>query len=259
MNANDVTEFVKDGRIVWTMTTIGYIRYTLNLSTWLTTVAKVPWTLCIICCDVESERFFRREKIPYISWKGEGIRKTQDGMAAFGTPSFEKCNRQKLSILEWFTKHFAECGYTHSLYLDGDIVVKTDPWPLLIPEFSKSNILFQCDCYNSTEHNSETNCGVICSGVVATHHTSLTQSELYTFDPVLWESASVLKQDQPYIKERLLSTNTPYTILGRRLFGNGVWMKTGAWKDDNWCLLHYNYLVSSSKRTAMKTNKHWLI
>ena len=90
MNIDDVKRFVKDGRIAWTMTTVGYTKYTLNLSQWLTTIAKVPWTLCVVCCDKESEAFFRREKVPYISWNGERVKRTQDGMAAFGTTAFEK-------------------------------------------------------------------------------------------------------------------------------------------------------------------------
>jgi hypothetical protein len=234
------------------MTTIGYTKYTLNLYTWLTTVAKVPWTLCIVCCDKESEMFFRRENVPYVSWS-MGTR-TQVGMAAFGTIAFEKCNHQKLLILEWFAKFYSVCGIEHSLYLDGDIVVRRDPWPLLLPEFSSENILFQCDCFNDTDH---VDCGVICSGVIATRHVSESQANLYTFDADLWEKTA--KQDQPFIAKRLEFTSTPFKIISRRLFGNGTWQKSGQWKNDDWCLLHYNYLVSSTKKSAMKKAGHWLV
>lgn len=256
MNCEDVARFVKDGRIVWTMTTVGYVKYTLNLSYWLTTIAKVPWTLCVVCCDKESEAFFRREKIPYLSWNGDRVKRTQDGMAAFGTSAFEKCNRQKLSILEWFCLNYSACGITHSLYLDGDIVVRKDPWPLMLPLFNDTNLLFQCDCYNNVNHGPENNCRNICSGVIATRHAP-GQEALYKWESELWEKVS--KQDQPFIGSRLESTEAPYTILERRLFGNGAWMKAGTWKEEDWCLLHYNYLVSGSKRTALKENGHWII
>ena len=85
MNVERVKEFVfaPTSQITWTMTTAGYVKYTLNLVTWLKK-AGVPWTLCVICCDPESERFFRRERVPCVLWKEEGVgRRTQDGMAAF--------------------------------------------------------------------------------------------------------------------------------------------------------------------------------
>lgn len=255
MNIDDVKRFVKDSRIVWTMTTIGYTKYTLNLSRWLTTRAKVPWTLCVICCDKDSEAFFRRERVQYISWNGDRVKRTQDGMAAFGTSAFEKCNRQKLSILEWFCLNYSHCEITHSLYLDGDIVVCKDPWPLLMPKFNTS-LLFQCDCTLPIEHQPGFNCNTICSGVIATQHEP-GQEVLYKFVPEVWEK--VMRQDQPFIMKRLDATKIPYQILDRRQFGNGTWLKSGAWKDGNWCLLHYNYLVSSSKRTALKENEHWII
>ena len=65
--------------------------------------------------------------------------------------------------------------------------------------------------------------------------------------------------DQYYIMKTLALTQTPYKILDRRQFGNGVWQKTGRWKDGDWTLLHYNYMVSGTKRTAMKNAEHWLI
>ena len=252
-----VNKFVSKGCIVWTMTTSGYTWYTLNLYTWLKTVAKVPWTLCIICCDDAAEAFFRRQQIPYVSWKEPG-RRVQDGMAAFGTPSFEKCNKQKVSILEWFTKSYSTCGIEHSLYLDGDIVVRKDPWPLLLKRFgeTKVNMLFQCECFNVESHEDEANCGVICSGVIAAKH-SPEQANLYTWEKDLWELSE--KQDQPFIAKRLEATATPFGMLSRRDFGNGAWQKSGKWKDDDWCLLHYNYFVSGSKRTAMKAENHWLV
>lgn len=256
MESSALTKFVSNGRIVWTMTTSGYTWYTLNLYTWLRTVAKVPWTLCIVCCDEGSEAFFRRQQIPFVSWKEPG-RRSQDGMAAFGTPSFEKCNKQKLAILEWFASRYAAYGIEYSLYLDGDIVVRKDPWPLLIEAFNKENILFQCDCDNADAHEDGVKCGNACSGVIATRHVSVNQANLYTWDLDLWNA--VAKQDQPYIVRRLTSTSTPFKMLTRREFGNGVWQKSGKWKEDDWCLLHYNFLVSSSKRTAMKAENHWLV
>jgi len=182
-------------------------------------------------------------------------------MAAFGTPSFEKCNQQKLAILEWFARNYSAHGIEYSLYLDGDIVVRKDPWPLLLAEFlplrglEDANLLFQCDCCNDN-HEDKFHCGTICSGVIACRHVA-GQEALYTFDKELWNSTA--RQDQPFIAKRLEITGTPFKMLSRKDFGNGIWQKTGKWKDYDWCLLHYNYLVSSTKKTAMKKENHWLV
>jgi hypothetical protein len=100
-------------------------------------------------------------------------------------------------------------------------------------------------------------CSSPCSGVILTRHVSREQANIYAWNQALWEERGAA--DQPYIKKMMELTNTPYEILDRRQFGNGVWQKSGAWTDGNWTLLHYNYLVSGSKRTAMKDASHWLI
>ena len=250
MNADQIMPFVSKGCITWTMTTIGYVKYTLNLVTWLKSVG-VPWTLCIICCDPESELFFRREQIPCILWKGRRTR-TQDGMAAFGTPSFEVCNKEKVDILKWFALNYHAAGIQQSLYLDGDIVIQKDPWAYLGK--TADNIAFQCDCSHDQEVHE---CASPCSGVIWTRHVSTTQADIYEIDQALWKDAGSM--DQYYIMKTLALTKTAYSILDRRQFGNGVWQKTGRWKDGDWTLLHYNYLVSGTKKTAMKNAKHWLI
>ncbi len=249
MNVEQLLPFVSKGCITWTMTTIGYVKYTLNLVRWIE-CARVPWTLCIICCDPESELFFRREQIPCVQWKGR--RRTQDGMAAFGTPSFEVCNREKLDILKWFALNYEAAAIEQSLYLDGDIVIQKDPWPLFPSDTSR--LAFQCDCSHEEEFH---DCTSPCSGVIWTRHSSVDQAVIYEINDALWKAAGSM--DQYYIMKTLALTQTAYIILDRRQFGNGVWQKTGRWKDGDWTLLHYNYMVSGTKRTAMKNAGHWLI
>jgi hypothetical protein len=175
-------------------------------------------------------------------------------MAAFGTPSFEVCNRDKLDILKWFTLKYREVGIEQSLYLDGDIVVQKDPWPVLSGLGPGLDLAFQCDCSHEEEVHE---CQSPCSGVIWTRHTSVEQAAIYEIDEALWKAAGSM--DQYYIMKTLALTKTSYILLDRRQFGNGVWQKTGRWKDGDWTLLHYNYMVSSSKRTAMKNAEHWLI
>jgi hypothetical protein len=119
---------------------------------------------------------------------------------------------------------------------------------------SGANLFFQCDCGNGENH---TNCGNICSGVIATRHVSSSQADLYQLDTALWKEC--LEQDQPYIAARLQATKTPFAILSRPLFGNGHWQQKGPWTQHEWVLLHYNYRSGDNKKAAMRAAGHWLL
>jgi hypothetical protein len=245
----NIQPFIHERRIVWTMTTSGYKYYTMNLRKWLQQVALVPWILCIICCDQDSYTFFRRENIPCIFYKDPAVKnRGQVGMAPFGSNEFKVWNRIKVDLLRWFCTQSLDW----SLYLDGDIVVQRDPWPELLR--LEGNLFFQCDCGNADNH---TDCGNICSGVIATRHVSPRQADLYSFDSALWKES--FEQDQPYIAERLKQTQTPFHILSRPLFGNGYWQQKGPWTEHAWVLLHYNYRHGDNKKAALRAAGHWLL
>jgi len=149
------------------------------------------------------------------------------------------------------------------LYLDGDIVVQKDPWPVLEEEFAKGgeDLLFQCDCGNFDSHEG---CGNICSGVISQRHAASSSSQgggevflLYSFDKDSWEAAE--KQDQPYIQNRLRSLGIPYRTLRRDLWGNGHWQMSMKWKTTPWILIHYNYRIGDTKKQAMRKYGHWII
>ncbi len=168
MDASAVKRFIHEGRIVWTMTTNGYKNYTLNLISSLREVAKVPWTLCVVCCDAESLGYFRREGVPCVAYKASETRGQQQ-IATFGSGDFAKWNRVKLELLKWFADSAKGLGASKTLYLDGDIVVQKDVWPELEGIWGGAaaegvDFLFQCDCFGDGDHE---NCGVICSGVIA--------------------------------------------------------------------------------------------
>jgi hypothetical protein len=271
-----VMPFVHEGRIVWTMTTNGYKYYTLNLIAWLREKAKVPWTLCVICCDSESYTFFRREGIPCISYE-IATNKGQQRIAAFGTEDFAKWNKKKVELLKWFAENSKGLGITRTLYLDGDIVVQKDPWPVLELAFQERptqqtpsplgegvlglefeatdvDFLFQCDCVGAEDHSG---CGVICSGVIAQRIGEESYSRLYEFELEEWLAAE--RQDQGYIGRRLKTLGIPYKTLGRQLWGNGEWQKSKKWQTSDWVLLHYNYRVGDTKKAAMRSFGHWLL
>jgi hypothetical protein len=254
MDSVQVAKFVsKEGSFTWTMTTNGYKNYTLNLVLWLREVANVPWKLCVICCDRESWDFFRREGVPCVFYT-EKMEGGQINVSVFGSASFARLNAKKLAILDWVEQHTKELGIRKSLYLDGDIVVASDPWPYL-DKISEPNLWFQCDCNHAQEHTEA--CKNICSGCIFHIHDEGQPLALYKFDADQWKASDF--QDQPYIASRLRLLNTPFYTLPRSLFGNGGWQMGGAWKETPWILLHYNYFVGNKKKSAMQAAGHWRI
>ncbi len=259
MNVTEVQPFVLEGRFVWTMTTNGYKYYTLNLLSWLREVAKVPWKLCVFCCDRESYSFFRREGVPCVLSLSLGTSAPQTGISAFGTESFSRLNEKKLDLLAWVIRNAAELGILRSAYLDGDIVVQQDLWPTLDHAFEETSLVFQCDCANDDDHK---NCGCVCTGVICVNHEALYPEKilpLCTIDRQLWQACE--KQDQPYVQRRLVDTGLAFSTLQRHLYGNGHWQKSGKWKScrEPWVLLHYNYRVGDTKKAAMRQAGHWRI
>jgi hypothetical protein len=247
----NIKEFLFENHLTWTMTTNGYKFYTYNLYTSLKN-AKVPWKLCIICCDKESYSFFRREMVPCVLWTNP-VTKVQQGLAPFGSDEFKKMNKIKLDILLWISQ---QKEVKRSLYLDGDIVVQKDPWPLLEKELDKSPIVFQCDCGHAEEHENTFSCPNPCTGVIGHDHSS-SFDELYFFDKEMFEKN--LSQDQPYVQERLKLLSIPYNTLSRAEFGNGHWQMSGKWKTIPWTLLHYNFRVGDTKKQAMKKFGMWFL
>jgi len=248
-----IRQFVKEGRVVWTMTTNGYKFYTLNLISWLRDVAKVPWQLCILCADSESYTFFRREGYPCISFNK--VKGQQSYPASFGSSEFGMVVKKKLDAFLWIAENAKEYGISKSLFLDGDLVVQRDPLPVLegLWEGGAKELLFQCDCANDKEH---LDCGVACTGVVAIQHTMNT-SDIWRFEKGLWSTCE--NNDQAFVQKRLKALQIPFGILPRPEWCNGMWQKSMKWKDHNWVLIHYNYRVGDTKKAAMKSYGHWRI
>jgi hypothetical protein len=248
-----IGQFVKDGRLLWTMTTNGYKFYTVNLIWWLRNVAKVHWPFCVICCDRESYIYFRQEGIACIQYDGKHM--NQRKLASFETQEFGRIVIKKLEILHWISKNANKYGITKSLYIDGDIVVQRDPWPVLdgLWENGMKELAFQCDCSNDEEH---IDCGVACTGVIAMKHT-YDASPIWQFHKETWLKSN--NNDQAFVGYRLKELKVDYSTLPRPEWCNGTWQKSMKWKDHNWVLLHYNYRVGDTKKAAMKEQGHWRI
>lgn len=240
----DITKFLYEGCLVWTLTTAGYKFFTLNLYKHLQ-AAKVPWKLAIVCADYPSYRFFQMESIPCILYE-KAQRESLGKMLLFGSKPFQEINLVKLDILNTFANNKT---IETSVYLDGDVVVKGDFLSDIRLRLVDTPLLFQCD---EQEKTCTTPCRNCCTGLIAwrsDHHGGIFK----VTNKTLWAAAP---EDQRWVNTQLQTTMVPYGTLPRELYPNGVFVET---QPPNFLILHYNWLVGNTKISKMKKHGHWII
>jgi hypothetical protein len=240
----NVSRFLYEGCLVWTLTTNGYKFFTLNLYETLKR-AKVPWKLCIVCADKQCYRFFANEGIPCILYS----KAQSDSIARpllFGTKAFQEINLVKLDCLASFAK---DESIQTCLYLDGDIVVMNDILPDIRQRLQDTPLLFQCDSHDMT---CEKPCTNVCSGVIAWSK-GADKGIFSVQDKAKWREKP---EDQVWVNHRLREGTTPYDTLPIPLYPNGTHSEN---PPEGFYLLHYNWLVGNAKILRMKKNGHWLI
>jgi hypothetical protein len=247
---NGVDSKIKNGILVWTMTTNGYKYLTLNLYTSIQRL-KVPWNLMIVACDKESYNFFKRESIPVVLYPNAGAT-AEMNIARWGSPNFSKYNFMKLNCLSMFAKNplIQTC-----VYLDGDIVIFKDFMPDILSRLDTApeTLLFQCDEKEPTVC-SPGGCINCCTGFIAWRHGA--DKGVFTVnDSKKW---SEHPDDQLWVNRELRAFSISYITVPRNLYPNGVFIpviKTLAAP----FLLHFNHRVGPTKIVEMKKLGHWLI
>ena len=238
----DITKFIYEGCVIWTLTTSGYKFFTLNLYKHLQ-LAKVPWKLAIICADVPCYRFFMGEGIPCILYT-KAQKDAGRGQLFFGSKSFQEINLVKLDILSTFA---TRSEIETCVYIDGDIVVKADFLPDLRERLATTPLLFQCD--ETEKGNCNSPCRNCCTGVLAWKH-GHDRGIFLMNDRAKWAEAP---EDQRWVNTKLQGVN--YQTLPRDLYPNGVFVEN----QPAFLLLHYNHYVGGSKILKMKKHGHWII
>ena len=118
----DLSKYLVNGRLCWTLTSNGYKFLTWNFAIHWQEVMKVP--LLIICSDRDAHAFFQREGVRSVL--AERVLQNYSGtnfgpqIVPFGSRQFSQLNRLKLRLLAEFSQRpeIQEC-----IYLDGDIIV----------------------------------------------------------------------------------------------------------------------------------------
>jgi hypothetical protein len=250
--------FLYERSLVFTVTSDGYKYYTWNLYKMLQSL-KLPWKLCILCLDRESNDFFTRiAQIPSRLYLMPGERVFHKDPVRFGTPPFKRMNRMKLKALQELSQR---SDTDTLLFLDSDIAVFQDPLPAVKEALETEPLLFQCDekQENSFECSDQHKCSNPCTGVIAMHLTETTKptlKQLYKVEAEPWDKALT---DQDYIYERMKSLQIPYATLKRADFPNGIFLANNRYKEGNPYLVHFNYIIGNMKQRFMKEKECWVL
>ena len=253
----NLTQFIKNKTLIFTVTSDGYKYFTWNLYQFFQKV-KPSVPLCILCLDRESFDFFNRiAMIPSRPYFMEGPHFEHKNPALFGTTPFKRMNRMKLRALQELCEN---PEINQLLFLDSDIALFRDPLPELTECLKSAPLWFQCDEAKENDFTcSDTdNCTNACTGVIAMNLTEETRplfSKLYSIEEG-WREAIT---DQDYINKRLHSLSIPYKTLPRTEFPNGVFLRDERYKQNNPALLHFNHIVGMDKKRFMKKQDSWLL
>jgi hypothetical protein len=250
--------FLTNKTLVFTVTSDGYKYYTWNLYKMLQEL-KVPWKLCILCLDKESNEFFQRiAQIPSRLYLMPGDKVIHKEPVRFGTTPFKRMNRMKIKALQELSQR-PDIDYL--LFLDSDIAVFRDVVPYFHDILQTSPLLFQCDekLDHSFACSNTSACTNPCTGVIAMLLNSETRpvlKELYKIESESWSTAVT---DQDYIANRLLQLKITYETLSRPDFPNGIFLANNKFRESNPYLVHFNYIIGKMKQKIMKEKECWLL
>ena len=117
-----IDPFVHEKTLVFTVTSDGYKYYTWNLYKMIQEL-KVPWKLCILCLDKESNDFFKPiAQIPSRLYLMPADRVLHKEPVRFGTPPFKRMNRMKIKALQELSQR---SELDRLVFIDSDIAEVT--------------------------------------------------------------------------------------------------------------------------------------
>lgn len=250
--------FIKDKNLVFTVTSDGYKYYTWNLYKMLQAL-KVPWKLCILCLDRESNDFFNRiAQIPSRLYLMPGDRVLHKEPVRFGTPPFKRMNRMKIKALQELSQR---SDLERLIFIDSDIAVFKDFVPYFTDLLQTEPLVFQCDesINGSFDCSNINNCTNPCTGVIGMLCNSETRpkfKDLYKIESETW---GIAMTDQDYIANRLKALSLSYATLPRGDFPNGIFLANNKYKEGDPYLVHFNYIVGKMKQRIMMEKDCWLL
>ncbi len=253
-----IDSFLTEKTLVFTVTSDGYKYYTWNLYKMLQAL-KVPWKLCILCLDKESNEFFQRiAQIPSRLYLMPGDRVMHKEPVRFGTTPFKRMNRMKLKALQELSQR---PDIDTLIFMDSDIAVFRDFVPFLKDFLQTNPLAFQCDekLENSFACSDTSACTNPCTGVIGMLLNSETRPVFKDLFKVESETWSVAMTDQDYVANRLKALKISYETLPRKDFPNGIFLGNNKYREGDPYLLHFNYIVGKAKQKSMLEKECWLL
>lgn len=248
-----------EGAFIFTLSNNGYKFLTLNLVMHLREL-KVPWTLCVICADTASFKFFRGQNVPCIRTSTPlpdfGIE-----VSPFGTKHFQTLNFKKLQLLEKFSN---DPAIRFGIYMDGDIIPYSNFLPDILQRLQApdaSPIYLQCDENTRVDCSGNPGCPNGCTGFIAWSYGVDTR----IFAVIGEEGLSIWKkrpEDQVYVNTMMNTLGILVKTLPRNLYPNGSFASlfyNGSLRKKDAFILHYNYLVGAAKQRKIKNNGDWIL
>lgn len=250
--------FIHEKTLVFTVTSDGYKYYTWNLYKMLEAL-KVPWKLCILCLDRESNEFFKRmAQIPSRLYLMPGDHVIHKEPVRFGTTPFKRMNRMKIKALQELSQRDE---LETLIFIDSDIAVFKDFVPSFKNALQTDPLLFQCDenlndsflCSNTSK------CANPCTGVIGMLLNSEMRSNLKDLYKIVSEQWGPALTDQDYIANRLMTIGLSYATLPRTEFPNGIFLANNKYKEGDPYLVHFNYIVGKAKQARMREKDCWFL
>lgn len=253
-----IDPFTTEKTLVFTVTSDGYKYYTWNLYKMLQNL-KLPWKLCILCLDRESNDFFNRiAQIPSRLFLMSGDRIVHKEPVRFGTTPFKRMNRMKIKALQELSQR---PELERLIFIDSDIAVFKDFVPYLTDLLQTEPLVFQCDeSIDGSFHCSNAqSCTNPCTGIIGMLLNSETRpkfKDLYKIESEPWSAAMT---DQDYIANRLKTLQLSYSTLPRGDFPNGIFLAKDRYKETSPYLVHFNYIVGKMKQRIMIEKECWTL
>ena len=253
-----IDSFIYEKTLVFTVTSDGYKFYTWNLYKMLQQL-KVPWKLCILCLDKESNEFFTRiAQIPSRLYLMPGDKVLHKEPVRFGSVPFKRMNRMKIKSLQELSQR---SELERLIFIDSDIAVFKDFVAYFAEKLLSEPLLFQCDekIDDSFDCSNTKACKNPCTGVIGMALTEETRPHLKNLYKVESEQWGTAMTDQDYIANRLLALGLSYSTLPRTEFPNGIFLANNKYKENNPYLVHFNYIVGKMKQRIMIEKECWTL
>lgn len=212
--------------------------------------ANVPFTLHVYCCKdcmYELKGFDNCICIDSSLF----IKEISSSLETWGKKEYIRLTFYKLDAIAYTLKH---SNYNYVGYIDTDIVLFSDPTPIILTIFNDSRIKVVAQCDEQDRCFNRYRCQNICSGVIAFKK----DTSIYPIFHYKESDFDKYSGDQTFLLNKLKEYNVPAVTVDKRIFMHGDSIKKG-WPTTGCCLIHFNWMVGTEKIDYMKKLNCWYL